>query len=106
MWYHYLMAYGEPNQPDGSFKGPGRGSPPSSFNLPPDLQKARKRNSLRIAQFRSDDTVAQALLEQEIQDLTYAHTGQTTAEQNEAQDAYYTRMIQAELGLTAINGGD
>ncbi|HMS23450.1 MAG TPA: hypothetical protein PKB09_01435 [Candidatus Saccharibacteria bacterium] len=100
------MAYGEPNQQDGSFKGPGQGSPPSSFNLPLDLRNARKRNSLWIAQFRSDDPVAQAILGQEIQDLTYAHTGQTVTELKEAEDAYYTRMMQADLGSTAVHGGD
>lgn len=100
------MVYGVPNQSDGSFRGPGRGAPPSGYELPLDLQNARKRNSLWIAQFRSDDPVAKAILQQEFEDLTYAHTGQTVKEIKQDEDAYYTRMMQAELGLTAINGGD
>lgn len=100
------MTYGDSNQPDGSFRGPGRGAPPADFELPRSLQQSTQRNLLSIARIRSDNPVTRLLLQQEIEDLTFAHTGQTVSEQKADQDAYYTAMMQADLGSTAVHGGD
>ncbi len=77
-------------------------------NVPSSLQRARERNSLTLAQMRSADLVERAVLKQEVEDLTFAHTGQTPQEIEAARDEYYTRMMHsdADLGWVALNGWD
>ena len=51
------MAYGDPNQPDGSFKGPGKGLPLGGFELPEFLLRARRENTEVLREIRQSGIV-------------------------------------------------
>jgi len=88
---------------------PGKGLPPPGFELPPFLRRARQLNLIRIRKIREGDPVISMgdpviamVLQQELDDSTYAHTVKKTVEQQDTENQQPTEQMQRELGSITI----